>query len=82
MADVKWIKVTTDIFDDEKILLIDTILSAYIHGKICMDLHENEDGIVDFENLPIGLLYASFIFLTFLLYRKVVYVIDSFDNLL
>ena len=23
MADVKWIKITTDIFDDEKMLLID-----------------------------------------------------------
>ena len=40
------------------------------------------DFVFDFENLPIGLLYASFIFLTFLLYRKVVYVIDNFDNLL
>lgn len=28
MADVKWIKITTDIFDDEKILLIEAIPSA------------------------------------------------------
>jgi predicted phage replisome organizer len=28
MADVKWIKVTTDIFDDEKILLIESLPSA------------------------------------------------------
>lgn len=28
MADVKWIKITTDIFDDEKILLIETMPSA------------------------------------------------------
>lgn len=25
MADVKWIKITTDIFDDEKILLIESL---------------------------------------------------------
>lgn len=29
MADVKWIKITTDIFDDEKILLIETMPDAY-----------------------------------------------------
>ena len=28
MADVKWIKITTDIFDDEKILLIEAMPSA------------------------------------------------------
>ena len=28
MADVKWIKITTDIFDDEKILLIETLPDA------------------------------------------------------
>ena len=28
MADVKWIKITTDIFDDEKILMIETMPSA------------------------------------------------------
>ena len=28
MADVKWIKITTDIFDDEKILLIESMPSA------------------------------------------------------
>lgn len=28
MADVKWIKVTTDIFDDEKILLIESLPEA------------------------------------------------------
>lgn len=28
MADVKWIKITTDIFDDEKILLIESLPSA------------------------------------------------------
>lgn len=29
MADVKWIKITTDIFDDEKILLIESLPDAY-----------------------------------------------------
>jgi len=28
MADVKWIKFTTDIFDDEKILMIEAMPSA------------------------------------------------------
>ena len=28
MSDVKWIKITTDIFDDEKILLIESMPSA------------------------------------------------------
>ena len=28
MADVKWIKITTDIFDDEKILLIESLPEA------------------------------------------------------
>ena len=28
MAEVKWIKITTDIFDDEKILMIETLPSA------------------------------------------------------
>ena len=28
MADVKWIKITTDIFDDEKILLIEGLPSS------------------------------------------------------
>ena len=28
MADVKWIKITTDIFDDEKILMIESLPSA------------------------------------------------------
>jgi predicted phage replisome organizer len=28
MSDVKWIKITTDIFDDEKLLLIETMLDA------------------------------------------------------
>lgn len=42
-----------DKLNNEKILLIDTILSAYIHGKIDMDLHENEHGSVDFENIDL-----------------------------
>ena len=28
MAEVKWIKITTDVFDDEKILLIESMPSA------------------------------------------------------
>lgn len=42
-----------DKLNNEKILLIDTILSAYIHGKIDMDLYENEDGSVDFEKIDL-----------------------------
>ena len=29
MAEVKWIKIATDIFDDEKILLIEALPDAY-----------------------------------------------------
>ena len=42
-----------DKLNNEKILLIDTTLSAYIHGKIDMDLHKNEDESVDFEKIDL-----------------------------
>lgn len=39
--------------NNKELLLIDTVLSSYVHGKIDMDLHENEDGSVDFENIDL-----------------------------
>lgn len=39
--------------NNKELLLIDTVLSSYINGKIDMDLHENEDGSVDFENIDL-----------------------------
>ena len=42
-----------DKLNNEKILLIDTILSAYSHEKIDMDLHKTEDGNFDFENIDL-----------------------------
>lgn len=50
MADVKWIKITTDIFDDEKILLIETLPDAdsiiVIWFKLlCMAGKQNNSGV-------------------------------------
>lgn len=36
MAEVKWIKITTDIFDDEKIILIESLPDAYAIISIAM----------------------------------------------
>ncbi len=55
MADVKWIKITTDIFDDEKILLIeslseaDTILVIWFK-LLCLAGKQNNNGIFIMAN--------------------------------
>lgn len=55
MADVKWIKIVTDIFDDEKILLIETLPDAdsiiVIWFKmLCLAGKQNNDGILIMSN--------------------------------
>lgn len=50
MSDVKWIKITTDIFDDEKILLIESMPDAYeiitIWFKLlCLAGKQNNNGV-------------------------------------
>lgn len=50
MADVKWIKITTDIFDDEKILLIESLPDAYAiitcwFKLLCMAGKQNNSGV-------------------------------------
>lgn len=55
MADVKWIKITTDIFDDEKILLIESLPSADTIITIWFKLlilagKQNNDGVFIMSN--------------------------------
>lgn len=55
MADVKWIKITTDIFDDEKILLIESLPSADSIIVIWFKLltlagKQNNDGVFMMSN--------------------------------
>ena len=55
MADVKWIKITTDIFDDEKILLIETMPEAdsiiVIWFKLlCLAGKNNNSGVFMLSN--------------------------------
>ena len=50
MADIKWIKITTDIFDDEKILLIESLPDAdsiiVIWFKLlCLAGKQNNSGV-------------------------------------
>ena len=50
MADVKWIKITTDIFDDEKILLIESLPDPYAiitcwFKLLCMAGKQNNSGV-------------------------------------
>lgn len=50
MADVKWIKITTDIFDDEKILLIESLPDAYAiitvwFKLLCLAGKQNNNGV-------------------------------------
>ena len=50
MADVKWIKITTDIFDDEKILLIEALPDAYAiitvwFKLLCLAGKQNNSGV-------------------------------------
>ena len=55
MADVKWIKITTDIFDDEKILLIESLPDAYAiitvwFKLLCMAGKMNNSGVFMMNN--------------------------------
>ena len=50
MAEVKWIKITTDIFDDEKILLIESMPDAYAiitvwFKLLCLAGKQNNSGV-------------------------------------
>ena len=50
MADVKWIKITTDIFDDEKILLIESLPDSYSiivvwFKLLCLAGKQNNSGV-------------------------------------
>lgn len=50
MADVKWIKITTDIFDDEKILLIESLPEPYAiitcwFKLLCLAGKQNNNGV-------------------------------------
>ena len=55
MADVKWIKITTDIFDDEKILLIESLPDAYSiivvwFKLLCLAGKQNNSGVFIMSN--------------------------------
>ena len=55
MADVKWIKITTDIFDDEKILLIESLPDCYAiitvwFKLLCLAGKQNNSGIFMMNN--------------------------------
>lgn len=57
MADVKWIKITTDIFDDEKILLIESLPDAdaiiVIWFKLlCLAGKQNNSGVFIMGSIP------------------------------
>lgn len=55
MSDVKWIKITTDIFDDEKILLIESLPDAYAiitcwFKLLCLAGKMNNSGVFVMNN--------------------------------
>ena len=57
MADVKWIKITTDIFDDEKILLIESLPDAYSiitvwFKLLCLAGKQNNSGVFMMGRIP------------------------------
>lgn len=57
MADVKWIKITTDIFDDEKILLIESLPDAYAiitvwFKLLCLAGKQNNSGVFMLGRMP------------------------------
>ena len=57
MADVKWIKITTDIFDDEKILLIESLPDAYAiitvwFKLLCLAGKQNNSGVFMIGRMP------------------------------
>ena len=63
MAEVKWIKITTDVFDDEKILLIESMPSADSIITIWFKLlilagKQNNNGVFMMSNkLPFTLIF-------------------------
>ena len=57
MADVKWIKITTDIFDDEKILLIESLPEPYAiitvwFKLLCLAGKQNNSGVFMMGQMP------------------------------
>lgn len=57
MADVKWIKITTDVFDDEKILLIESLPDAYSiivvwFKLLCLAGKQNNSGVFMMGQMP------------------------------
>lgn len=57
MADVKWIKITTDIFDDEKIILIESLPDAYAiitvwFKLLCLAGKQNNSGVFLMGRIP------------------------------
>ena len=55
MADIKWIKITTDIFDDEKILLIESLPDSYAiivcwFKLLCFAGKMNNSGVFTMNN--------------------------------
>lgn len=55
MAEVKWIKITTDIFDDEKILLIESLPDSYAiitvwFKLLCLAGKQNNSGVFMMSN--------------------------------
>jgi predicted phage replisome organizer len=57
VADVKWIKITTDIFDDEKILLIESLPDAYAiitvwFKLLCLAGKQNNSGVFLMGRIP------------------------------
>lgn len=64
MAEVKWIKITTDIFDDEKILLIETLpesdaIIVIWFKLLCLAGKQNNKGVFQ---LSTGLAYSEEMF--------------------
>ena len=57
MAEVKWIKITTDVFDDEKILLIESLPDAYSiivvwFKLLCLAGKQNNSGVFMMGQMP------------------------------
>ena len=57
MAEVKWIKITTDIFDDEKIILIESLPDAYAiitvwFKLLCLAGKQNNSGVFMMGRIP------------------------------
>ena len=57
MADVKWIKIVTDIFDDEKILMIETLpecdtIIVIWFKLLCLAGKQNNSGVFQMGHMP------------------------------